>query len=146
MTAVASSSSPAYAAVGSAAEIVQLALERFDVFLVHFDRVLIRLQTLEHLGVVLLVPGADGLLLGELSFRIREHGFFLRELALERGPLASLCGRAILLGETGWGFRAGVGRAAARRPDRRHRHTLFTDDAAILVRRVGFLVRQHRAA
>src|SRR6478736_9100230 len=101
MTAVASSSRPAYAAVESASE---------------------------------------------LAFRIPEHGFFLRELALERRLLGRLGRSAIFLGETGRRFRSGVRRDSARRPDRGHRHALFADDATFLAGRICLLVRQYRAA
>src|SRR5206468_2420289 len=49
-----------------AERVAELAPQRFDVLLVQVDVVLIRLQPLEHPGIVLLVAAADRFLVGEL--------------------------------------------------------------------------------
>src|SRR5271155_4843578 len=67
-----------------ARKIAELALQGVDVLFVDLDRILVRLQPLDHPGVILLVAGAGRFLLGEFLPGIREHRLFLRKLLLQR--------------------------------------------------------------
>src|SRR6187455_3227978 len=123
----------------SARKIDELALEGFDVLLMDLDRILERLEPIEHALVVLLVAGANRLLLGEFLACIGKHRFLLRELALQRLPLPGLGRLAV-----GAGFTRKVGRALAL-ARRRHVDALLLHRPAFLADRVGLLVGQRRA-
>src|SRR5438270_11754859 len=67
-----------------AVEVAQLSAQRFDVFLVDFEAVFVRLQALEHARVVALLARALRFLLGQVLLRLRKKLLLGGELLFQK--------------------------------------------------------------